>query len=183
MTMCAWCKHNGQCRQPQWIIINVQADKLYCEGFKPLTMPSISFGYTSACFTSRNKSVTRRNWASVTVKRFKKDVYFIAWSKQARFGGEPVGIGRMAADCYKQFTGKMTYDQYIKEGFEFLDLCYYDSTYTMPLKDVFERWRNKNEILTVVPFEIVEVFPGMLEKYSTDDEIIRCVKALVKVIG
>lgn len=179
MSMCDYCKHKGQCKQPQWIQIAVQKDDMYCEAFKGDGLPPISMGNVTAPFVAMHKSVTRRNWAQVTVNRFKKDIYSLAWSKQARFGGEPIGVGRITKDPFKEYTGMMTYDQYIKEGFRYLDV----KTGNSNLKQVFERWQRKNEILSVIQFQIIEVFPGMKKKYTTDKEIVRCVKALAKAIG
>jgi len=155
---------------------------MHCTTFKPVAMPSISFGWTSPPFVTMNKTVTRRNWAQSTIKRFKKDGHFLAWSKQQRFGGEPIGIGSLTADPFKQPTGDCGFeDLYEPEGFKWLDE-YYEKIMirTSGLVGSTHRWISSNIPMTVVEFEILEVFPGVKEKYSTDEEIIRCVKALLK---
>ena len=70
----------------------------------------------------------------------------------------------------------MVDEDYKKEGFFFLEA----ETGNEELWDAFVRWESSGQILTVVPFEVREVFPGMKKKYSTNDEIIKCVKALVR---
>lgn len=184
MSMCYWCKIKGQCKQPEWLIRAVGNDDLYCDAFTPVALPSISVAYVTASFVTTNKSVTRRHWQPVTIKRFKKDAYFLAWNKQQRFGGQAIGIGRITKDPFKENTFIMPDCEYTNEGFYYLDTEYNDCTHRgRPLEDAFKSWRNKQVILTVVPFETLEIFPGMESKYSTDKEIIRCVKALVRVIG
>ena len=75
------------------------------------------------------------------------------------------------------------YDYY-NEGFKYLDERYDSITdEENTLLYALRRWVDADQIMTVIPFENVEVFPGMVDKYSTDEEIIRCVKALVKAIG
>lgn len=101
------------------------------------------------------------------------------------YGGQALGIGKMTADPFKQSTRVMPEADYDNEGFAFLDQIYNSietETDVSPLYSAFIKWQEANQIMTVVPFEIKEVFPKMKEKYSTDEEIIRCVKALVKVL-
>lgn len=167
---------------------------MYCEVFNPVALPVISMGRTSPPWVNEEKSVTRRNWTKSTSRLFRKDAYYLALSKQRQFGGQAIGIGRMTADPFKENTGvhfknAETLERFYKaEGFEYLDsnynritnaLYYKDSS---PLFEATKRWTKADIPMTVVPFEIKEVFPGMEEKYSTDEEIIRCVKALVKVL-
>lgn len=183
MSMCDWCKNKQNCHQPEWAIIAVENNDLYCEAFKGDNLPPISFSYVSPAFCAMQKSVTRRNWANVTIKMFRKDSHFLAWSKQARFGGEPIGIGKMVADPFKQDISDINFEGtdgiwrlYEAEGFKYLDG---DKT---TLLDATVGWINSGGIYTVVPFEIIEVFPTCKERYTTDEEIVRCVKALVKVL-
>lgn len=155
---------------------------MYCLAFKPVALPPISFGWTSPSFVTENKDVTRRNWQPVTVRRFKKDAYFLALNKQQRFGGEAIGIGKMRADTVKQSTADMRDGDYTGEGFYYLDERYHELKGEYPLVNAIGRWRDADQIMSVVPFENIEVFPGCKEKYSTDEEIVRCVKALLKVL-
>jgi len=119
-----------------------------------------------------------------TVKRFLKGVQFKAVT--SNYGGEVIGIGEIAENPYKQSTRDMDdVDDYIAEGFSYMDseFAELDDSDLLPLYCAMKDWQEKDQMVTVVPFKIVEVFPGMREKYTTDDEIRRCVKALVKAIG
>lgn len=184
MSMCDYCTNNGVCNQPLWILKAVKNEEMYCDRFKVFSMPKISMNRTTSSFVTENKTVTRRHWQPVTIKRFKKDTKFLA--VQRCYGGEALGVGQLTENPFKQSTKDMVAEDYEYEGFEFLDDRYVkivgsDDTY--PLLDAFDRWQESDQILTVVPFEIIEVFPGMKVKYNKDEEIRRCVKALVKVIG
>lgn len=186
MSMCDYCINNGACNQPYWKQSGVKKYELYCDSFKVFRMPRISMNRTTSAFVTENKEVTRRHWQPVTIKRFKKDTKFLA--VQRCYGGEALGVGRLTEDTLKQPTGKMESKEYFDEGFKHLDDEYSRITENNlisghPLIIAFERWIDKNQILTVIPFKVIEVFPGIKEKYSTDEEIIRCVKALVRAIG
>jgi hypothetical protein len=140
--------------------------------------------WTTPAFVAEMKTVTRRNWKPSTVKRFQKGVQFKAVT--SNYGGEVIGIGEIAENPYKQSTRDMDdMDDYIAEGFSYMDseFAELDDSDLLPLYCAMKDWQQKDQMVTVVPFKIVEVFPGMLEKYTTDDEIRRCVKALVKAIG
>ena len=196
--MCYWCRNNAYCQAKEKALYKAVNDGvMYCVSFNPVSLPELSFGMTTASFVNKAKGVTRRHWAQATIKRFKKDTYFLAWSKQKRFGGEAIGIGKMTDNPYREKTGvhlldgqKSILEFYQAEGFEFLDNRYLnikgnpiigmDSYEGKPLLKKTIQWLNNDEPMIVVPFEIIEVFPNCKEKYSTDEEIVRCVKALVR---
>lgn len=183
MSMCDYCIHQGDCKQPQWHINAVINGDMYCQAFKSWIKRSISMAYVTPSFCSNCKTVTRRNWAKVTIKQFHKGTKVLVWNKQARFGGEPIGVMELTDEPFKQSTGEMTDEDYYNEGFGYLDHKVARSIYEAQLGSTFINWKIKDEILTVVPFKILEVFPGMFDKYTSDEEITRCVKALRKAIG
>lgn len=180
MTMCDYCINNGVCNQPYWKQNGVKKYELYCDSFKVFRMPKISMNRTTSAFVTMNKRVTRRHWQPVTIKRFKKDTKFLA--VQRCYGGEALGIEQLTEDPFEQSTKLMYYEDYVDEGFKYLDGEFHRIANDTPLVLAFESWHNKDQTLTVVPFKVIEVFPGMKEKYSTDKEIIRCVKALVRAL-
>lgn len=183
MTMCDHCIHHLKCRQPQWITIAVQAGDMYCKAFKPVPRPRISMSWTSPAWVSMNKTVTRRNWMPSTVKKFPKGKKFMAVS--SNYGGDALGVGEITENPFKQSTKELDWPDYINEGFHYLDREFIRINHKdySPLEDVMDTWRRKDELLTVVPFRVIEIFPGMMDKYTSDSEIKRCVKALVRVIG
>lgn len=181
MTMCDYCIHHD-CNQHQWHIKAVVNGDMYCQAFRSWTTRKISFNMTTAPFVTFNKTETRRNWQPVTVKRFAKDTKFLG--VQRCYGGEVMGVGQVTKEPFKQCTDFMGNNEYHAEGFAYLDNNYKlhpRNEFTM--HNVLDAWKRKAEIRTVVPFKILEVFPGMVTKYTTDDEIKRCVKALVRAIG
>ena len=186
MSMCYWCRRNSYCQAMEKAKYKAVNDGvMYCEVFNPVALPVISMGRTSPPWVNEEKSVTRRYWSKSTSRLFRKDAYYIALSKQRQFGGQAIGIGRMTADPFKQSRRKMRgYKPYVAEGFEYLDDRYEEifPDEGLPLVRAYLRWHDADISMTVVPFEIKEVFPGMMAKYSSDEEIMRCVKDFVKVL-
>ena len=184
MTMCDYCRHDNECMQPQWHISAVNNGDRYCEAFKSWLKRNISMAYVTPSFVTNNKSVTRRDWADVTIRQFKNETKALVWNKQSRFGGEPIGVLELTKNPFKQNTSLMLPLDYVAEGFKYLDEEYSKHHHLdRPLMIVIDKWRESCGVFSVVPFKIVEVFPGMEKKYTTDEEIIRCVKALEKAIG
>lgn len=183
MSMCYWCQRKTYCQEMyNELYKSIEEGKIYCENFTQVGLPNISMAWTTPAWVTENKGVTRRNWATPTLRRFKKDATYLAWSKNKMYGGEPLGIGRMVEDSFRESTSKMTDGDYTGEGFHYLDGRYSELRNEFPLIPAFERWRQAALLLAVVPSKIVEVFPSMKEKYTTDEEIIRCVKALVRAL-
>lgn len=181
MSMCDYCIHHD-CQQPQWHINAVINGDMYCDHFKSWLKRRISMNSVTSAFVTENKNDTRRNWMPSTVKKFPKGTKFLAVS--SNYGGEVLGIGEVTENPFKQNTGEMCHDDYVGEGFDYLDREYQECTHNgKPLVEAIIKWIDKEEILTVVQFKILEIFPGMKIKYNKDEEIVRCVKALVKVIG
>ena len=189
MSMCYWCQQKPYCQEMNSELYeSIDQGKIYCKGFTQVGLPDISMGRTTPSWVSENKSVTRRNWSTPTMRRFKKDATYLAWSRQPRYGGEPLGIGRMTADAFREKTGvhnthHKLEEFYEAEGFQYLDNKHSEKNWGCPLFDSTQNWIKADLLVAVVPFKIVEVFPGIKEKYTTDEEIIRCVKALVRAIG
>lgn len=157
---------------------------MYCLVFNPVSIPTLSMAYTTPSFVAMEKTVTRRNWQPVTIKRFQVDTRFMAVT--SNYGGEALGIGRITENPFKQPTGKMDLSmEYTREGFSYMDdeIIRITGEADRPLLDATLGWKKRNEILSVVPFEVIEVFPGMEDKYTTDEQIKRCIKALEKAIA
>lgn len=182
MSMCDYCLR-FQCAAPMWHINAVKKGDLYCDSALIKKMPIISFGHTTPPFVAREKDITRRNWTERHAGNFHEGKVCKAYSKGPQYGGECIGILKLTATPFKQSTLKIGSDDYDKEGFHYLDIKHRDIEGTLPLINACIRWKDSDKMLYVVPFEIVEVFPGMKEKYSTDEEIIKAVKALKKAIG
>lgn len=179
MSMCYWCNNQSYCRASNRDVFKeIEAGRMYCRGFKA-SFNVISMGRTSPPFVNEQKSVTRRDWSKVTARKFQHGQIFIAYSKQVMYGGEPLGIGQLTADPFKQQLNMMVGRDYAREGFEYLD----QQAGTEELWEAFVRWGSSTYEMTVVPFKILEVFPGMQEMYSTEEEIRKAINALVEAIG
>ncbi|MDD5010254.1 MAG: hypothetical protein PHC68_17875 [Syntrophorhabdaceae bacterium] len=181
MSMCKWCRKSGGCIQPEGHLKAVETGELYCDYFKPILMPRISMAWTTPAWVAEQKCVTRRHWKPLTISRFHKGTKYL--TVKSNYGGDALGIGEIIVQPFKEQTSRMNNIDYEHEGFAFMDKEYYRIKKDMPLNLAMANWKRRNEIMTVVPFNILEVFPGMKEKYTTDDEIARCVKALVRAIG
>jgi len=139
--------------------------------------------YVTPSFASGNKTRTRRDWTDRTRRLFIDTTRVLVWNKQARFGGEPIGVMEITDRPYTESTAKMTDADYYLEGFHYLDERYHQVHDEWPLKSVFRDWRKKDQILTVIDFRIIDVFPTVFNRYTTVDEIERCVKALTKALA
>jgi len=183
MSMCDYCKHHG-CSQPDWHIRAVVEGIMYCPKFKAWLKRNISMAYVTPAFVMDKKSVTRRDWALRTVSQFEFGTKVLVWDKQARFGGQPIGVLQLTENPFKQNTILMEEHEYDDEGFYYLDSRHKEimgGKYV--LVDLFDSWRESRDVFTVIRFKTLEVFPGMKDKYTTDEEIIRCVKALRKAFA
>lgn len=158
-------------------------------------MSMISFGHTTPPFVNKMKTVTRRHWKPKYAEQFGAGDIVDAWSQIPIAGGRKIGRIRLTDHPYLERTGvhrspsvleaKEKLDAfYIAEGFAYLDKRWGEITddVTMPLYMKAMNWIIDNQELWVVPFEIIEVFPGMRERFSTDEEIIRCVDKLIEVL-
>jgi len=161
---------------------------MYCVVFNPVSLPQLSMAYTTPAWVNEAKSVTRRNWSPVTMRKYRNETYYLAMSKQKLYGGEPIGIGKLTADPFIERTGVHSKAKDVKafykaEGFEYLDDRYMEITdyhEPCPLMNATGVWILNNTTHTVVPFDILEVFSTMKDKYSTDEIIVKCVKALLR---
>lgn len=186
MVMCDYCIHLAACPtlsrlNMKWSLKAVQNGDLYCQFFRPTFMPTISMAWTTPAWVAESKCVTRRHWQPVTIRRFSAGTKYLAL--KSNYGGDALGVGQITENPYKQETSKMSDEDYVMEGFAYMDNEYLRIAIETPLEKAMRSWQYRNELMTVVPFKILEVFPGMRKKYTTDDEIKRCVKALVKAIG
>ena len=184
MSMCDWCRNTAYCKVMEDALYNaVNGGGRYCETFS-CSLPIISMGMTSPPFVNEEKSVTRRDWASKTTRKFPKGQFFQAFSKQLQFGGEAIGIGKIWKEPIKESTGEMTCVDPELEGFEYLCDRWEELNpgKDCPLVLAFVRWCEADIIMTVIPFDTIEIFPGMKDKYSTDEEIVKAVKALVEAL-
>lgn len=175
---------------------------MYCLAFNPANLPTISMAYTTPAWVAEQKEVTRRSWQPSTIRRFQKGTRYLAVSNN--YGGTALGIGEITENPFKQRTGNdITLDGMIKfykaEGFHYLDgqwarinnwklpktlsIESMKDFKSLPLIEATHRWMNSNVLMTVVPFKVNEVFPCMKDKFTTDDQIKKSVKALVRAIA
>lgn len=186
MSMCDYCLISKKCVRPAWFKGCVIRDKMYCESAKLRRMSIISMAYVTPSFCNLRKSVTRRNWTPQYAKQFKKGDTLKVYSKSPQWKGEPIGIMKLTETPYREKTGVRIDNVdgfYEAEGFQYLDEQYSSIMQTpSPLYDITVRWINNDTEHWVVPFEIIEVFPEMKDKFNQKEEIVRCVNKLIEVI-
>ncbi len=128
----------------------------------------ISFAWTTAALLvdPPRKSVTRRDWQESHAMKFKKGTIVQAYDKNPRAHGRQFGVLEVTRDAYLEPTGNMSTDDYEAEGFAFFE----ENPYLLPddpasvlsghrsLWAAFERWRQADEYMWVIRFEVVEIF-------------------------
>ncbi|MCF8719234.1 hypothetical protein [Nitrospina gracilis] len=82
---------------------------------------NISMWYTWPAFCAKQKTVTRRNWKPQTMDRLKLDFEHTAWDRNPRFKGVCIGGIYVTETPFIQNTSEMTDQDYIDEGFWFMD--------------------------------------------------------------
>lgn len=117
----------------------------------------ISFSKTVDAFVAMQKTATRRYWKNVTISKFKKNDVVSVFDRIPIQGGKKIGVIRLIDDPFPQNTSMMTNIDYRKEGFYFMeqqDLLIDD----MHPRVFFDHWKKMGDIVTVVEFEIIDVF-------------------------
>ena len=125
-------------------------------------MNAISFAWTTPALKARRKKVTRRSWKHTYAARFHGGHEYWALDKGYRNGGKRIGVVRLLKDPYLQRTSKMPDSAYEDEGFAYFEEHPDELPASAPWKTmsrkVLDDWREKNERLYVVEYEIVEIF-------------------------
>ena len=130
----------------------------------------ISFGWTWPAL-GHGKVVTRRYWKASHAKKFKAGLIVEAWDKVPYAKGKKIGKIRITRDAFQQRTGVMTIADYVDEGFQFFDDNQHliPRTKSSPLSKIIENneapcpcavffrdWREKNDLVWVVKFEVAK---------------------------
>lgn len=116
-------------------------------------MMTISFAWTSPALIAGKKTVTRRDWKPQHARKFRRGDKVTAYNKSPRNGGKPIAILELTADPYLERTTKMTLESYQREGLTWL----HERGIHVPEDLWFERWRDRDELVFVVEFELLEV--------------------------
>ena len=120
----------------------------------------ISFGWTSAAFLARAKTVTRRDWKPAHVKKFKGGTLAAAYDKDPRYGGKQIGVIQITEDVEYELMADMPDTDYQAEGFAYLHEHPELVPASMPIdisREGFEAWRNSGGSKAVVRFEIISL--------------------------
>lgn len=116
----------------------------------------VSFAWTTEAFICRQKCKTRRKWTDEYAAKFKPGSVHTAANRDLRYGGERIGLFRVLKAPYRQRTSEMTEQDFIDEGFAFLEEAGWEMRGMRP-RDYFESWRRANENPYVLEFEILEL--------------------------
>lgn len=122
----------------------------------------ISFAHTTPALLAGAKTVTRRTWTAEHARRFRAGMLVDAWDHVPRVkGARKVAVIRITRDPWTQNTRDLAEEDYIREGFAWLDTHRHDSTWLTDLAGIswrqsFAAWRALAEDCWVVEFELVE---------------------------
>lgn len=116
----------------------------------------ISFAYTTDAVIMGEKSVTRRNWArSHAMKLYGSQVVDI-YDKNPRIHGQNMGQIEILGSPYLQRTGKMTPDDYEREGLLWMERnCRLMNGQSPEI--FFNNWIEANEMVYVVEFKLLNL--------------------------
>jgi len=118
----------------------------------------ISFAWTTPALLAGVKTVTRRGWTLEYGGRFHAGDLVDAWNRSPRTGrfkgAHKVATIRLTTDPHVEALGRMTEDDYRREGFEWLRANGFKATVDRIVAD----WTtNPNRAVWVVAFEVVEI--------------------------
>ena len=116
----------------------------------------ISFAWTTPALLAGAKTCTRRTWSGKYAKAFHAGQLVDAYDRQPCYGGKKVATIRLTADPYLESTGLMTEQDYIDEGFQWME----DQGTVMrklPPRQFFDNWRDSNELVYVVRFKLLRI--------------------------
>lgn len=116
-------------------------------------MMVISFAWTSPALVAGKKTVTRRDWKPEYARKFRRGDKVQAFNKSPRNGGKAIAIIELRADPYLERTSKMTLESYEREGLSWL----HAHGYNVPTDLWFNAWRDLDELVYVVEFDLLEV--------------------------
>lgn len=121
----------------------------------------ISFAHTTPALLAGAKTLTRRTWTAGHAARFRAGMLVDAWDQVPRVrGARKVGVIRITRDPWIQNSRYLSEEDYIREGFAWLDAHRHDSSWLTDLAGIswrqsFETWRALAEDYWVIEFELV----------------------------
>ncbi len=123
-------------------------------------MKIISFGWTSEALLAGVKTVTRRDWKPSFVNQWSVGDQAQAWDKNPRAGGKRIGTIEMTEPLTRQPTSSMTAQDYIDEGFEWMEANGLYMPAGSPWAGLspaaaFDVWQGEDVPMWVVRFRVV----------------------------
>ena len=100
------------------------------------------------------KTVTRRDWKPKYAARFHKGDLVIAYDKMPYHGGKRVALLKLTHDPYLESTSKLPEEDYVNEGFAFMEEQGLTVNGEHPGVFWF-RWMSEPEDLFVIRFKVV----------------------------
>ena len=124
----------------------------------------ISFAWTTDAVIMEQKGCTRRNWAHSHAVKFREGQVVDFWDKSPRIHGQNMGQIELLRSPYRQRAGKMTEEDFVAEGLEWMQKNYILIGDTQA-RDFFARWKKENALLYVIEFKLLYLTePGMRRK-------------------
>lgn len=116
-------------------------------------MSWISFSWTTPALLAGKKTVTRRRWSPKHAAQFHGGDIVDAYDRSPRNGGRVIAKIELTRDPYLERTSVMTLESYMREGLVWMN----GEGYDVPEDLRFHAWRDRDEVVHVVEFELLEV--------------------------
>lgn len=114
----------------------------------------ISFAWTTDALLAERKKVTRRDWKKEYAARFREGTVQDAYDLLPRVHGKKVGNVKIARAPYPEATRNIPDEDFEGEGFAYMEE-HGLRIQGIPPREFFEAWRQSNQVLFVVRFDLV----------------------------
>jgi len=125
--------------------------------FDGLVVRYISFAWTTKALW-HGKTVTRRHWNDDWARRWQKGDYAMAYDKNPQWGGSEVALIQLTADPYKERASAIPDEDWVNEGFEYLESVGEKVNGQTP-REFWDEWRASDDELWVIRFRVVQTPP------------------------
>ena len=121
--------------------------------FDGLVVRYISFAWTTKALF-HGKTVTRRHWNDDWARRWEAGDYAVAYDRNPMYGGSQVALIQLTAVPYKENTADIPDEDWVNEGFEYLESIGEDVHGQTP-QEFWDAWKETAEDIWVIRFRVV----------------------------
>lgn len=120
----------------------------------------ISFSRTTPALLAGHKTVTRRDWKHEHAEKFKAGMIVDAWNtspRNVKLNPRRVARIELVADPVLERTDKAPSEDWIEEGFEFMQARGLKLENDLSPRELWQEWMMSTHYLWVVRFKLIEV--------------------------